>query len=70
MPVEVLLLRGEPVALEACPKCAARPLEPFMRGQVQRWPWRLRFRWPWSFFEERPYCAVICWACKEIVGWE
>jgi hypothetical protein len=50
-----------------CPECYVTPLEPFLRGQVQRSPHRF---WWWPFGETRPYCAVICRACKQIVGWE
>ena len=61
MPIECTLLRFAPVPLERCPKCGARPFEPFIRGYVQR------FRW-WGL---RPaYCCLICTECKEIVGHE
>lgn len=64
MPIECALLRGQPVPIEKCPKCGAEPFDPFLRGQVQR----RKFKWflwgPW------PYCALICWNCKEIVGYE
>lgn len=63
MPIECVQLAGRPVPYVLCPECGER-FEPFLRGQVQR----RRFKWflwgPW------PYCALICWACKEIVGYE
>lgn len=66
MPVEVLHLANAEIPIENCPRCHAT-FRPFLRGQVQRSPrpwWRLF----WGPF--RPYCALICWACKNIVGWE
>lgn len=63
MPVEYLQLKDEPAYLCRCPKCGREPFEPFMRGQVQR---RKR---TW-YGKRRPYCAVICTACMEVVGYE
>jgi hypothetical protein len=64
MPIEAALLRDKIVHLDTCPKCGA-VFEPFLRGQVQRSPRR------WIFFgKPRPYCALICRVCKEIVGYE
>jgi hypothetical protein len=68
MPIEYGLLKNAPVPLQACPKCCYRPFEPFLRGLVQRSP--IGWRWAWPPWFQRPYCALICWACKEIVGWE
>ncbi len=66
MPIEVELLEHAPVPITKCPLCGAEPFDPFMRGQVQRWP-----RPWWKFWgKTRPYCALICWTCKEIVGYE
>jgi hypothetical protein len=66
MPVEAEYLKDEPVPLATCPRCDVKPLEPFLRGMVQR-----QARWLGSLLgPPRPYCAVICGACKEIVGWE
>lgn len=59
-PIEVEQLSGAPPRLEWCPICAC-PFLPFMRGQVQSW-WRRLFN--------RPYCCLICWSCKRIVGYE
>jgi hypothetical protein len=67
VPIECDLLKDAAVPLRNCPKCAA-PFEPFLRGQVQRSP--IGWRWGWPPWYHRPYCALICWACKEIVGWE
>lgn len=64
MPVECDLLSSAPVPLARCPKCGATPFDPFMRGEVQR------FRRSWWFGRKRDYCALICWQCKEIVGYE
>lgn len=72
MPLEAITLALKPAPLLECPSCGARPFEPFMRGQVQRTGWSLlveRFR-AWRQKREVEYCAVICHACKEIVGYE
>jgi hypothetical protein len=61
MPIEVALLEGRPSPIVTCPKCGASPFRPFLRGQVQSWLRQIFFR---------PYCALICWTCKEIVGYE
>jgi ribosomal protein L34E len=63
MPIECDVLEGRPSPIKTCPKCGA-DFKPFMRGQVQRWP-RKWLIGPW-----RPYCALICSECKEIVGHE
>ena len=68
MQIEAMELKDAPRPIDVCPKCDA-PFDPFMRGQVQRWPW------PWwklwlPIGKPRPYCALICWHCKEIVGYE
>ena len=68
MPVEYVLLKDAPVPLGSCPRCHVRPFHPFLRGQVQRSEWW--FRWGWPPWWSRPYCALICWACKDIVGYE
>lgn len=64
MPIEVVLLKDKPIKYSSCPKCKMSPFEPFLRGQVQR---RKR---SWIFQRKRPYCAIICSSCKEVVGWE
>ena len=48
-----------------CPRCGQLPFTPFLRGLVQR-PARSWYS-PWK---KRPYCAVICYHCKNIVGYE
>lgn len=63
MPIECVQLKDEPFSFEKCPKCGAGWPE-FMRGQVQRSKRFLGFLW------KRPYCAVICHKCKNIIGWE
>jgi hypothetical protein len=67
MAIECGLLQNAPPPFKKCPKCDA-DFEPFLRGMVQRSPW------PWwnilSIGDARPYCALICRACKEIVGYE
>lgn len=50
--------------IEKCPKCGAEPFDPFLRGQVQR------RKFKWFLWDPWPYCALICWNCKEIVGYE
>lgn len=66
MPWEYGALADKANPLEKCPRCRAA-FVPFLRGQVQRGerPWWRPFWGP-----TRPYCTLICWACKEIVGWE
>jgi hypothetical protein len=64
MPIEFTVLKDQPSPIEKCPRCGVEPFEPFLRGQIQRGKWdllRLRIR---------PYCTLICTACKEIVGHE
>lgn len=63
MPNEYTLLKNHPVPLQTCPKCG-ETFKTFMRGQVMR-----NERWFW-IGPRRDYCALICSACKEIVGWE
>lgn len=70
MPIEALILEGTPSPIQTCPKCAASPFRPFLRGMIQRGAigmlWDLiRRKRNW-----RAYCALICWDCKEIVGYE
>lgn len=60
MPKECAQLRHAPYSKTQCNRCGAF-FPGFMRGQVQSW-WRKKFG--------LPYCAVICHACKEIIGWE
>ena len=64
MPKEVAQLQNAPVPLKSCPKCRAFPFIPVLRGQIQR-PKR-----KWFFGKPQPYCALICWRCKDIVGYE
>ncbi len=66
MPHECELLYSEPYHLNTCPLCCAS-FKPFLRGQIQRRKY--------SFLglltgKIRPYCALICSNCKEIVGHE
>lgn len=63
MPIECVQLKDEPFPFEKCPKCGAGWPE-FMRGQVQRSKRVLGFLW------KRPYCAIICHKCKNVIGWE
>jgi len=63
MLAEYLVLKNAPYAKEECPKCKQVCPE-FMRGQVQR-----SKRWFW-IGPKRPYYAIICHNCKEIIGWE
>jgi hypothetical protein len=65
MPIESLLLRDKPVKFLRCPKCGDEPFEPFLRGQVQRTQHKYL-----GFGPRQDYCALICWKCKEVVGYE
>jgi len=67
MPIEFTMLQDKPEALTECPNCGAEPFESFLRGQVQRAK-RTLFSWP--PFKLRPYCSVVCYSCKEVVGHE
>ncbi len=60
---EYVALKDAPYALEVCPKCGT-PFPEFLRGCVQRSKRFLGFLW------KRPYCAIICHGCKEIIGYE
>lgn len=64
MPIEFELLDKEPVLVGYCPKCGSTPFVPFLRGLVQRSK-RFFFIGP-----KRPYCALICSRCKEVIGYE
>ena len=68
MPIEARYLFDAPHPEVKCPKCGVFPLEPIMRGCVQRRPWTLTWHWP--FFKSQPYCAIICGNCNEIIGYE
>ena len=60
MPIEAVTLPGKPTPFTFCPKCR-EPFEPFLRGQVARFDW---------FGLRKHIFCLICWACKEIVGYE
>jgi len=60
MPIEAIALPTKPVVFLSCPACA-KPFEPFLRGQVARFDW--------FGLRKRIWC-LICWRCKEIVGYE
>lgn len=62
MPIECLLLKNVPLPIQYCPdpECGA-PNPDFMRGQVQS---------RWRRLLGLPYCCLICWECKAIVGYE
>ncbi len=64
MPIESLLLKDAPVPFDYCPACGER-FVPFLRGMIQR-----RERSWFGLGSRRAYCALICWHCKEIVGYE
>jgi hypothetical protein len=61
MPIEYRLLKDKPQTLKRCPVCGAKPFYPSRRGQVNNW---------WRRFLRKPYRAVICCQCNEIVGYE
>ena len=48
-----------------CPRCQRKPFEYFLRGQVVR-----PKRFLWFLGPIRPYCAIICRNCKNVVGYE
>jgi hypothetical protein len=60
MPIEVLVLSARPEPMEFCPRCGSR-FHSFLRGEVQT---------GWRKWLGLAYCAVICRACREIVGRE
>jgi hypothetical protein len=60
MPIECETLKAQPEKQD-CPHCDYKGGLDFLRGQVQS-AWRRLFG--------RPYCAVICPVCKEVVDWE
>ena len=64
MPIEYTLLQYQPCPIARCPKCGAKPFVPFIRGTIQR------RKFQYFFWKPRPYCALICSACKEIVDYE
>jgi hypothetical protein len=73
LPEEAISLTGQEPSVQSCPECGGvikmgqifEPGTPFLRGMVQR------SRRPWyAPWRTRPYCAVICPHCKDIVGWE
>ena len=74
MPWEAAALKNAPYPQVACPVCGVFPLEPFLRGQVQRAKRNLVVRWlgwlPIPWLAPRPYCAIICDKCHNVVGWE
>ena len=51
--------------IETCPKCGAMPFRPFLRGMISH---NLSFL-GW-LFKRFSGTALICWTCKDIVGWE
>lgn len=68
-PADVTRLAVAPIPLDRCPKCG-EPFYPFLRGQVHRdifSPWRALLK---LVGMGRPTSALICFACKEIVGYE
>jgi hypothetical protein len=70
MPIEAVLLANAPTPIEACPKCGAWPFVPFMRGQVHRDMFSLWRAAMALLGRGRPTSCLICWGCKEIVGYE
>lgn len=70
MPIESALLRDASAPFDSCPNCYALPFDQFMRGQVQRGIFGMMWAYLRGAPDWRHYCAVICWDCKEIVGYE
>lgn len=64
MPNELIEFMSLPESFDKCPKCGVDPFTGYMRGLVKR---RKR---DWLGRKRRKVWAVICWSCKEIVGWE
>jgi hypothetical protein len=73
LPDEAVSLCDQEPPLPSCPVCKGEihsgkidePGTPFLRGMVQR------SRRPWyAPWRTRPYCAVICPHCKEVIGYE
>jgi hypothetical protein len=69
MPAEYAMLRAASVPLVRCRECGDEPFRPFLRGMVQRPRYSWRTLWL-PIGAPRAYCALICSACKEIVGYE
>lgn len=69
MPIETVLLENQWIPFAECPECD-KPFRPFLRGQVQRGPIGQLLAWIRGEQDWRGYCALICWECKEIVGYE
>jgi hypothetical protein len=64
MPIEAVFLEHEQEYYMVCPSCGSAPFRGIFRGLVQRSKRR------WGIGRKRSYCAVICDACKNIVGYE
>lgn len=62
---EYVRLKGAPKKVSKCPKCGAEPFDYFLRGQIGR---TFLFIFPWIFGGGTS--AVICYECKNIVGYE
>jgi hypothetical protein len=67
MPIEAAQLEDQPSPIVRCPFCSDEPFRPFLRGLVQRKPFKVL---SWPPFKPQAYCALICWRCKKIVGYE
>ena len=64
MPKEARALKDAPVmGPDYCPACG-EVFVPFLRGQIGRSP-----RWL-LIGPKRPHLALICAACKDLIGWE
>ena len=48
-------------SVNQCPNCGHKPFESFMRGLVVRFSW---------FGLRKKNWAIICYKCKQVVGWE
>lgn len=74
MPWEATALRDQPYPKVRCPSCNAYPLDPCMRGLVQRSKRRLTIVWwfalPIPWLAPQHYCAIICCRCHNVVGYE
>lgn len=61
MPREFVLLKNEPEVFTVCSNCGAEPFESAYRGIVQVFKW-------WGL--RKKYCAIICYRCNVIIGYE
>ena len=64
-----LQMYGPPTGIESCPVCA-QPFKPFRRYEVSQVSQGSLKRFANWFYGKPTQTALICWKCKEIIGWE